>query len=238
MNKKFNITAAPFQNCEAILFDFGGTLDSDGEHWLDRFYALYQNARLNVSLSEIKRAFYHADRMCCEDPQLLSADLRSLMKHHVRIQFEDLSIRDGAKEKAMIEEFCVRSERFLKRNGRLLRAIRKHFRLGLVSNFYGNVSVLCREAGIADVLEVILDSVVVGIGKPDPAIFRLALAELDLPPDRVIFVGDSYERDMIPARRLGMKTIWLKGPNPRIPENAEPVDAWISGLSELYGRIT
>lgn len=39
--------------------------------------------------------------------------------------------------------------------------------------------------------------------------------------------------NIIPARDLGMKTIWLKGPNPRIPLNAGPVDAWISSLSEL-----
>ena len=31
-----------FPHCEAILFDFGGTLDSDGEHWLDPFYELYE----------------------------------------------------------------------------------------------------------------------------------------------------------------------------------------------------
>lgn len=116
---------------------------------------------------------------------------------------------------------------------RLLRRIRARYRLGLISNFYGNVATLCEEAGLASALDVILDSALVGMSKPDPGIFQAALKRFQLPPEEVICVGDSFERDMIPARELGMKTIWLKGPHPRIPENAGPVDASISSLSEL-----
>jgi FMN phosphatase YigB (HAD superfamily) len=80
---------------------------------------------------------------------------------------------------------------------------------------------------------VIVDSAEVGVSKPDPEIFRIALTKLDLVPARAIFIGDSYERDIAPARQLGMKTIWLKGPRPRAPENAEPADFEISNLMEL-----
>jgi putative hydrolase of the HAD superfamily len=85
---------------------------------------------------------------------------------------------------------------------------------------------------------VILDSAQIGVSKPDLGIFRTALERLQLDPEQVIFVGDSYERDMIPAREVGMKTIWLKGPNPRIPANAGSVDASISSLSELEVLIS
>ena len=43
-----------FRDCKAVLFDFGGTLDSDGGHWLDRFYELYDQACLRVAKEEIK----------------------------------------------------------------------------------------------------------------------------------------------------------------------------------------
>ncbi len=222
-----------FYECKAILFDFGGTLDSDGQHWLDRFYALYRDLGLGISLSEIKRAFYHADDLCSSDSQVASLGLRRLMTRHVRLQFEALGLTDDKKESEMLEAFCAESEWFLHRNVRLLRRMRERYRLGLVSNFYGNVAALCEEAGLAPALEVILDSALVGMSKPDPGIFRAALERLQLPPEEVICVGDSFERDMIPARELGMKTIWLKGPHPRIPENAGPVDASISSLFEL-----
>lgn len=219
--------------CKAILFDFGGTLDSDGEHWLDRFYDLYEQAGLDVPKVEIKGAFYAADRLCNNDPKLVSMGLRSLMKHHVRIQFAALNLNDTAKEEEIIKRFCAKSERILKRNAQLLKRFKPSYRLGVISNFYGNVATLCREAALSDSLDVILDSAAVGVSKPDPEIFRIAMAKLDLPASRTVFVGDSYERDIEPARKLGMKTVWIKGPLPRIPENAEPADFEISSLTDL-----
>ncbi len=222
-----------FPHCEAILFDFGGTLDSDGEHWLDRFYDLYEQAGFDLPRAEIKRAFYAADQLCYNDPIVVSMGLRSLMKHHVRLQFAALNLKDPAKEEEIIERFCAKTERTLQRNAQLLRRLKPFYRLGVISNFYGNVVALCREAALADSLDVILDSAEIGVSKPDPEIFRIALAKLDLAPALAIFIGDSYERDIVPARQLGMKTIWLKGPNPRIPENVEPADFEISSLMEL-----
>ncbi len=226
-----------FRDSKAILFDFGGTLDSDGEHWLDRFYDLYDKAGLDFPFSEIKRAFYRADALCCADPNVASLGLRALMRYHVRLQFQALSLEAVAKEDALVQAFCEKSETFLCRNARILRRVRRAYRLGLVSNFYGNVAVLCREAGLTESLDVILDSTQVGISKPDARLFRMALEALELKPEQAVFVGDSYERDIVPARELGMKTIWLKGPHPRAPLNPEPVDGSISSLSELESLI-
>ncbi len=230
--------AGKFTACKAILFDFGGTLDSDGEHWLDRFYDLYQRAGLQLPPAQIKRAFYHADSMCHGNSRLTGEGLRSLMKYHVQLQFQLLKLEDPEKEKELVESFCRKSEQFLRRNAGLLQSLQRRYRLGLVSNFYGNVAFLCEEAGLAKFLEVIVDSALIGSGKPDPEIFRIALSRLNLPPEEVAFVGDSYERDMMPGRALGMKTIWMKGPHPRVPEGAGPVDAWISSLAELEGLLS
>jgi HAD superfamily hydrolase (TIGR01549 family) len=226
-----------FTRCRAILFDFGGTLDSDGEHWLDRFYELYEQAGLNLPRDQIKRAFYHADQLCCGDPQVVSMGLRSLMKHHVRVQFAALNLKDLPKEEEIIERFCTKTEQALRRNAGLLKRLKSVYRLGIISNFYGNVATLCREAGLADSLEVILDSTEIGVSKPDPEIFRIAVRKLNLVPAQTVFVGDSYERDITPAQQLGLRTIWLKGPNPRIPENAKQPDYEISSLMELESIV-
>jgi len=111
------------------------------------------------------------------------------------------------------------------------------YKLGIVSNFYGNVDALCREAGLAEFLDVILDSTRVGVSKPNPEIFRLAVDKLKVLPGETIFVGDSYERDMMPSRQLGMKTVWMKGPNPRLPEGPVMVDRVISNLPQLVEVI-
>lgn len=219
--------------CKAILFDFGGTLDSDGEHWLDRFYELYEQAGLHLPREEIKRVFYNADDLCCSDPEVNQMGLRPLMRHHVGLQFAALNLKDPAKEAEIVERFCAKTERILKRNAKLLRRLKAVYRLGVISNFYGNAATLCTEAGLAESLEVILDSTRVGVSKPDPEIFRMALGMLDVIPAEAAFVGDSFERDIMPARQLGMETIWLKGPNPRLPENAGPEGRHISSLVEV-----
>ncbi len=226
-----------FRDCRAILFDFGGTLDSDGEHWLDRFYALYESAGLRVPPAEIKRAFYLADGACCRNSQMAFDGLRPLMKYHVHQQFQALNLENSAKEKELVGAFCQKSEHYLRRNARLLQSLRRRFRLGLVSNFYGNVGILCEEAGLNESLEVILDSTQIGMHKPGLEIFRAALSRLDLPANNVIFVGDSYERDMIPSREIGMKTIWVKGSTPRVPDDSGPVDACIANLLELEALL-
>lgn len=227
-----------FKPCKGLLLDFGGTLDSDGEHWLDRFYDLYKKAGIDVPRHEIKRVFYHADALCYADPCISRLGLRPLMHHHVRLQLEELGLLAPTREDRLVEGFCSRTESFLVRNASLLGRLRGRFHLGVVSNFYGNVAILCEEAGLARWLDVIVDSTRVGMSKPDPGIFRMALDELGLEPGETIFVGDSYERDMMPARRMGMKTIWLKGPNPRIPQDAEPVDFCISNLTDLELLLT
>lgn len=226
------------ETCQGILLDFGGTLDSDGEHWLDRFFDLYERVGLKIPQADIKRAFYAADEACNGDPSLAGLGLRPLMSHHVRLQFEFLGIRASAREGAMIEGFCRHSEAFLTRNAVLLRRLGKSYQMGVVSNFYGNVAALCREAGFSDVLSCILDSSVVGVWKPDPGMFEMALRMLGLPSEKVLFVGDSLERDILPARSLGMQTLWMKGPKPRIPPDLDFEPLWISSLLQIEAVLS
>ncbi len=222
-----------FHEVKGVLFDFGGTLDSDGEHWLDRFYALYEEAGLMLPHARIKDAFYEAGSSCKKNPALLRSGLRPLVDYHIRAQFSILGLDTAGAETAMARSFCSKSERFLRRNATFLNELKKCCRLGVVSNFYGNAAVVCHEAGLSDSLEVIVDSVPAGVEKPDHRIFQIALHALRLPASKVVFVGDSYNRDMVPARELGMKTVWLPGPNPRTPLLAAQTDARISSLADL-----
>ena len=81
----------------------------------------------------------------------------------------------------------------------------------LVSNFYGNISVVLREFGFVGLFDHIIESAVVGIRKPDPRIFQLGVDALGLKPEEVIVVGDSIDKDIIPAKSVGCHTVWFKG---------------------------
>jgi putative hydrolase of the HAD superfamily len=222
-----------FRECVALLFDFGGTIDSDGDHWLDRFFALYEAEGLAFHRDDIKRAFYEADSACHADAGMTVAGLRSLVHSHVRLQFDALGFHDAAMHRQLAGLFCQRAEHVMSLRAGLFRTLKGRFRTGIVSNFFGNLEVVLGEAGLSGAFDVVIDSGRVGVSKPDYRIFLLALERLALRPEQAVFIGDSYERDMVPSAQIGMRTIWLKGPNPRIPENAPPVDAVITKLAEL-----
>ena len=50
----------------------------------------------------------------------------------------------------------------------------------------------------------------VGISKPNPKLYQVALRELGLPPGEVMYVGDNPEHDIAPPKSIGMKTVWSR----------------------------
>jgi putative hydrolase of the HAD superfamily len=89
-------------------------------------------------------------------------------------------------------------------------------RLGIVSNSDGRVEEALTAAGIRDRFDVILDSALVGVEKPDPAIFRAALTALGVAPEEALYVGDLYDVDVVGARAAGVEAVLL------VPDAAAP----------------
>jgi putative hydrolase of the HAD superfamily len=77
-------------------------------------------------------------------------------------------------------------------------------RLGVVSNSDGRVESALREAGLLDLFEVVVDSSIAGVEKPDPRIFLAALEQLGVPAGEALYVGDVHEVDVVGARAAGM----------------------------------
>ena len=86
----------------------------------------------------------------------------------------------------------------------------------LVSNFYGNLSVVLHEFGFDGCFQQVIESAKVGIRKPDPQIFQLGISALGMSPEEVTVVGDSLENDILPARQLGCRAVWLNIKNKTI----------------------
>jgi putative hydrolase of the HAD superfamily len=89
-------------------------------------------------------------------------------------------------------------------------------RLAIVSNAGGDTEQRMREYGICQIgpgpgaaVGAILDSTVVGVAKPDPRIFELALEALDVPAERAIHVGDTPGADVDGARAAGVEPVLM-----------------------------
>lgn len=106
-----------------------------------------------------------------------------------------------------------------------LRALREHgFRLVVVSNSDGTVEKKIERYGFRRYLDRVVDSTVVGVRKPDPAIFDHALRGFEIPPERAVHVGDFYHADILGAQRAGLHAVlldpggrWAHWPCTRVP---------------------
>jgi putative hydrolase of the HAD superfamily len=83
------------------------------------------------------------------------------------------------------------------------------YRLGVVSNSNGTIERGLGECGFGGLFETVLDSAVVGVEKPDPEIFRIALARLSARAEEAVHVGDLPSVDVAGARAAGLAAFLL-----------------------------
>jgi putative hydrolase of the HAD superfamily len=222
-----------FTNIDTVLFDFGGTLDAPGVHWLTRFYQLYAQLGLDVAPERIKEAFYWADEQIMTHPEITTLHFLPLMLEHATLQLRYLGLPSQPYQRRLAEGFCRAAMPSLHASVRVLKTLRQRYALGVISNFYGNVATLCQECGLAALCDVIIDSAQVGVSKPERRIFTLALEQLGRAPHMAAYVGDSFERDVVGAKTAGLHTIWLRGLEPRPCPDPSLVNATITTLEEL-----
>ncbi len=224
-----------------VLFDLGGTLDGDGEHWLNRFELLYREHLPRVAFPDLKAAFYQAEAACLTEPQVAALDLAGLIAFHVSRQLKALAIESPETQAALTQAFLASCRRSFQRNAAILSRLAERYRLGVITNFYGNAARLLAQEGLASFFTAIVDSATLGVRKPDPAIFAAALAELALPPYRVIYVGDSYGQDIRPAKQAGLITVWVRNDamSAPLPPDFDPAlaDFEIHALPELEALL-
>jgi FMN phosphatase YigB (HAD superfamily) len=214
------------------LFDYGGTLDGEGWHWFDRTLHLYRRSGCEIPEPQLKQAFYVAEQAIAEEARREGLRLRPLLERHVELQMAVLG--DDALRFAtpVVRGFCEMTEEGWHRARAALSRLRGRARLGVVSNFYGNLDVLLEEGGLSPLLDAVVESARVGIEKPDPAIYRLAAQRLALVPEDVVMVGDNFDRDIRAARAIGMRAIWLRRGSAQPPETGL-ADCVISRLDEI-----
>ncbi|MDP6360758.1 MAG: HAD family hydrolase [Planctomycetota bacterium] len=107
------------------------------------------------------------------------------------------------------------------------------YRLGVLSNNSGYVADQLALGGIYHMFEIIVDSAREGRVKPDPELFRSVASRAGATCDRIFYVGDSYECDVIGATLVGMSVAWIGGDNRRLPKSAVVIDTFAELLDHL-----
>ena len=205
---------------KGIIFDYGGTIDSNGKHWAEVLWDAYVDNGVPVSKEQFREAYVYAERYLATHAVIEPEDnFFDLLTKKVDLQIDflvdKLFLPAEGKTKGYGLAISTQCYTFVKslisKEKSLLEELKNRYPMVLVSNFYGNVQSVLSDFGLLDYFDDIIESAVVGVRKPDPAIFGLGVQSLGIPASSVVIIGDSYTKDIVPARSLGCHTIWLKG---------------------------
>lgn len=84
------------------------------------------------------------------------------------------------------------------------------YKIGIIANQNPGTAERMEQYGLSQYLDLIVVSAEEGLGKPDPRIFELALDRAGCPPENAAMIGDRLDNDIMPAKRLGLKTILIR----------------------------
>jgi len=207
---------------KAIFFDAGNTLVHLDYAFIAR---TFQEHGLAVTPGQVRRGEQRArvpiDRLIAGIGGAERHE-RSIMHAYFRYALEALGIPLTPAAERALEPLALRT-----REGRLWTVVepgtealladlaRCGYVLGVVSNSNGTIEGFLEEAGLRRHLAFVIDSAVVGVEKPDPRIFRLAVERGDVAPADATYVGDLYHIDVGGARGAGLDAVLL-----------DPAGAW------------
>ena len=226
---------------KAILFDYGATLDTFGQHWGMVIWHGYEHLGIPVTEAQYRDAYVYGERTLGSKDIIQPTDT-FLTTLDVKIDLQFDFLRDSgawlpepgerkAKHDALVEYLYSGLQRNMSHTRQILSQLRdKGIPMALVSNFYGNVETVLEEMQIRDFFCDVIESAQVGIRKPDPRLYALGVEALrknvmprQMQESDVLVVGDSISKDILPAKSLGCKTAWFKGEGWK----KEPVDETI-----------
>lgn len=206
---------------QGVIFDYGGTIDTNSRHWAEVLWEKYKELQVPVDKPVFREAYVHGERTLARQPLVKPEDnFYDVLRIKTRVQMDWL-VENGILpcEKAVAENYASRIAdacyayvlEVLKRTRPVVKTLSEHYKLVLVSNFYGNIQAVLKDFGLDGFFSRIVESSVVGVRKPDPAIYRLGVEAMGLPAGQVLAVGDSFSKDVVPAKKVGCKVAWLKG---------------------------
>lgn len=206
---------------KGILFDYGGTIDTNARHWAYVLHEAYEAYKVPISVEQFREAYVFAERALAKAPIVKPADdFLLLLKKKIKQELAWLDFRGyysptHSQQEKLVEDLACYCNNYVQnhiaRTLPTLEELTVEFSLAIVSNFYGNLSTVISAYGLDRFFPKIVESAVVGVRKPNPEIFRIGVQAIGLSPEETIVVGDSYRKDIEPASAAGCHTVWIHG---------------------------
>ncbi|MBM4431268.1 MAG: HAD family phosphatase [Chloroflexi bacterium] len=165
---------------KALIFDFGGVLSRTEDQRPRQRLA----AQLGLTLEQLYDIVFNSDFARLSEVGELSSEERW------QRMGQALGLGSADEIGAFLHEFFS-GDKFDEELGRHIRRWRRCYKTALLSNAGDSLAVHVRDRlGLGDAFDEVIISALVGLAKPDPAIFRLALERLGVAPQEAVFVDD------------------------------------------------
>lgn len=202
---------------KVLFFDVGYTLVNEDAVWEKRCQeqAETQEAKM-LGLSA--RDIYH------------EIEIASIAR---KPQFRTLIDKYGFKE---VAPYRTELEKLYEETSAIIKALSQKYELGIIANQLDGLKERLEAFDLLQYFKYIISSWDVKIMKPDIRIFEYALDKANCTPQEACMIGDRLDNDILPAKTLGMKTVWIKqgfGALQKPLSKSEEPDHFINNLSEL-----
>lgn len=230
---------------KGYIFDFGGTIDTAGCHWGRKMWQAYQEQKVPVTEDMFREAYVYAERTMGKKPIIMpDYTFYETLEQKLWLQFMYLNEQGvlvnsnfvlASLRSAVLQQLYDEVKTIIAKSKEVLLKLKEKYPLVLVSNFYGNMNVVLEEFELNELFDKVIESAVVKVRKPDPQIFVLGVQALGMKANEVAVVGDSYDKDIVPAHSIGCNTIWLKGKG---WTNEEPTTCVADKVIKLLTELT
>ena len=161
---------------KGLIFDYGGTLDTHGNHWGRVIYHAYQHHLPIITWEQFRSAYVYGERTLGRNPIVRPTfNFRQTLDVKLRLQMENLTMQrcwqptaDEFKQihRRILDELYGQVRETMNESREVLYQLQnRQVPMVLVSNFYGNLSVVLKEMNIENYFLDVIESAVVGIRK-------------------------------------------------------------------------
>lgn len=174
-----------FTDIQWLFFDIGSTLVDESKAYEHRIKDTINGSNIYYE------QFYNA---------MISFAKQGLNSYNEAVRFFGLNVTPWHSEDEFLFPETIST----------LNALSERYKIGIIANQLPGINKRLNKMRLAQYISLTVSSAEEGVAKPDPAIFELALERAGCTAENTIMIGDRLDNDIIPAKRLGMYTIWVR----------------------------
>lgn len=127
-------------------------------------------------------------------------------------------------------------ERLYPETVEVLKFLKAKYKIGVIANQSLGTADRLRQWDILQFIDLVIASAEEGVSKPDPRIFEIALERAGCKAENAVMIGDRIDNDVVPAKKMGMKTVWIRqggGGLWQLQDPEQQPDFTVDNLGEL-----